>query len=116
MIFTLNSVQGIDVCFYVEIIHLMRVLKSLLSIVFFSCVMVWGVDGQTCCSGGVPVSSNLGLPSEGKNTLQFSLNYDLNVLETLKSGTEVLEDDSRSRRTHSILFQAGYSITERFFS
>ncbi len=69
---------------------------------------------QTCCSGGVPVSSNLGLPpSEGK-TLQLSLVYDLNVLETLKSGSRTLEDDSRSRKTHSAIFQFGYSFSDRW--
>lgn len=70
--------------------------------------------GQTCCSGGVPISSNLGLPPEDNKTLQFNLNYDLNVLQTLKTGKEVLDDDSRTRRTYSTLLQTGYSFTERF--
>ena len=70
--------------------------------------------GQTCCSGGVPISSNLGLPPETKNILQFNLNYDLNVLHTLKTGTRELNDDSRTRRTHSVLIQTGYSFTDRF--
>jgi len=34
---------------------------------------------QTCCSGGVPLSSNLGLPASDKGVLQLSLSYDLNV-------------------------------------
>lgn len=69
---------------------------------------------QTCCSGGVPLSSNLGLPPSFKNTLQISLSYDLNVLETLKTGTETLDDDSRNRTTHSTLLNLGYSFTDRF--
>lgn len=69
--------------------------------------------GQTCCSGGVPLSSNLGLPPEEGKTLQLNLNYDLNVLQTLKTGTTELDDDSRTRRTHSALLQAGYSFSER---
>ncbi|MFQ5448655.1 MAG: hypothetical protein ACE5FF_17135 [Saprospiraceae bacterium] len=70
--------------------------------------------GQTCCSGGVPLSSNLGLPPEEGKTLQLNLNYDLNVLQTLKTGSETLDDDSRTRRTHSVLLQGGYSLSERF--
>jgi hypothetical protein len=70
--------------------------------------------GQTCCSGGVPLSSSLGLPPEQGNMLQLSLGYDLNVLQTLKTGTKTLDDDSRTRRTHSLLLQAGYSFTGRF--
>lgn len=73
-----------------------------------------GLAGQTCCSGGVPLSSNLGLPPEEGRTLQINVNYDMNVLQTLKSGREVLQDDSRTRRTHSILLQTGYSLTDRF--
>ena len=69
---------------------------------------------QTCCSGGVPISGNLGLPPGSTGTWQFSLSYDINVLRTLKEGTTKLDDNARERITQSILFQAGYTITERF--
>ncbi len=69
---------------------------------------------QACCSGGVPVSGNLGLPAASGQVLQLSLSYDWNVLKTLKAGTETLDDDSRNRTTHSILLEAGYSFTNRF--
>jgi len=69
---------------------------------------------QACCSGGVPVSGNLGLPASSAEVLQLSVSYDLNVLQTLKAGTETLDDDSRNRTTHSALFEIGYSLTNRF--
>jgi len=69
---------------------------------------------QTCCSGGVPVASNLGLPSAQAGAIQLSLSYDLNVLETLKTGSETLEDDSRSRKTHSGLLEVGYALSNKF--
>ncbi len=69
---------------------------------------------QTCCSGGVPVASNLGLPPAQAGAIQLSLSYDLNVLETLKTGTETLEDDSRSRKTHSTLLEVGYALSDKF--
>ena len=72
------------------------------------------VQAQTCCSGGVPVSSNLGLPSGEIKTLQFNLTYDLNVLKTLKSGKKVLDDNLRNRKTQSAIFEIGYSFTNRF--
>lgn len=72
------------------------------------------LTGQTCCSGGVPVSGNLGLPASQKGTLQFNLSYDFNNLNTLKSGTTVLDDKSRNRTTHSILLETGYSFSNRF--
>lgn len=68
---------------------------------------------QTCCSGGVPMASNIGLPASDVGTWQVSLSYDLNVLKTLKDGTEVLEDKTRKRTTNSYLAQVGYSISNK---
>lgn len=71
------------------------------------------VVAQTCCSGGVPLSNNLGLPNEGKGVISFGLNYDYNNLNTLNAGTEELDDSSRQRITNSLLFNVGYSFTDR---
>ena len=72
------------------------------------------VYSQTCCSGGVPLSNNLGLPNEGKGVLSLGLNYDYNNLNTLNAGSGKLDDDSRKRITNSILLGLGYAITDRF--
>lgn len=84
--------------------------KTLLTILFFSA----GIIGysQTCCSGGVPISGNLGLPPSEGNALQVSLAYDLNVLESWKNGSEDFLDDIGGRRTHSALLELGYSFTD----
>ena len=68
---------------------------------------------QTCCSGGVPLSSNLGMPPGDKGTWQFNLSYDQNVLRTLKEGSNELNDNSRERITRSILAEVGYGFTQR---
>ncbi|WP_273568127.1 hypothetical protein [Maribacter halichondriae] len=68
---------------------------------------------QTCCSGGVPLSNNLGLPNEGKGAFLVGINYDYNNLNTLNAGSNVLDDDSRLRITNSILTNLGYAITDR---
>ena len=68
---------------------------------------------QTCCSGGVPLSNNLGLSNEGKGSLQVGINYDYNNLNTLNAGNNKLEDTSRQRITNSILANIGYSFTDR---
>ena len=84
-------------------------------ILFFSFFVLVGqrMISQTCCSGGVPLSNNLGLPNEGKNSLIVGLNYDYNNLNTLNAGSERLIDDSRLRITNSILLNVGYSFTDR---
>ena len=85
-----------------------QILFLLVSVFFIN-----SVYSQTCCSGGIPLSNNLGLENLGKGFLQFGVNYDFNNLNTLNSGTENLNDNSRKRITHSILFNTSYSITDR---
>ena len=73
-------------------------------------------NAQTCCSGGIPLSNNIGMPISEKGILQIGVNYDYNNLNTLNSGTETLNDNSRLRTTHSVLLNASYAITNKFFS
>ena len=68
---------------------------------------------QTCCSGGVPLSGNIGFEGADRGALQMELSYDLNYLATLKDGSDVYTDESRLRITQSILLKTGYSITRR---
>ncbi len=81
--------------------------------ILFFILSYFQIVAQTCCSGGVPTANNLGLPKAEAKTIQFSLNYDLNALNTLKTGTKKLESATRSRLTHTLMLQAGFSITER---
>ncbi len=67
-----------------------------------------------CCSGGVPMSGNLGLPAADAGTWQFSVSYDLNELRTLKTGSQTTDDSDRNRQTHSILGEVGYSFSEKW--
>ncbi|MBL4939411.1 MAG: hypothetical protein JKY16_03905, partial [Lutibacter sp.] len=54
----------------------------------FSLIMLNVVKAQTCCSGGVPLSNNIGLEILAKGTTQFGINYDYNNLNTLNDGSE----------------------------
>ena len=86
----------------------------LIYILFFTAINLSYLNAQTCCSGGVPLAANLGLPPSQKKATQFRLSYDLNILKTVKTGTEKLNDHARTRCTHSILFETGYSFNDRF--
>ena len=88
----------------------------MIRILFFTLFLSMGqlVFSQTCCSGGVPLSNNLGLPNEGKNSLIVGLNYDYNNLNTFNAGTQKLNDNSRLRITNSVLVNLGYAFTDRF--
>ncbi|MEM9887576.1 MAG: hypothetical protein AAF849_16900 [Bacteroidota bacterium] len=78
--------------------------------IFFPTILL----GQACCSGGVPVSSNLGLPVGAANTVQWSLSYDYNALNTLKTGSITQQSQERERSTQSVLLELGYSLNNRF--
>ena len=69
---------------------------------------------QTCCSGGVPLSGNIGFEGATRGTLQMELSYDLNFLSTLKTGSEIYEDGTRQRITQSFLVKTGYSVNSWF--
>ena len=88
----------------------------MIRIIFFSLFLLGcqHVFTQTCCSGGVPLSNNLGLPNEGKGSFLVGLNYDYNNLNTLNAGANTLDDDSRQRITNSILLNVGYAFSDRF--
>lgn len=72
------------------------------------------VHGQTCCSGGIPLSNNIGLEFSENDILLLGLNYDFNNLNTLKNGSETLDDNSRLRTTHSILLNVGYAFSKKW--
>ncbi|MEM6272832.1 MAG: hypothetical protein AAF998_25685 [Bacteroidota bacterium] len=72
-----------------------------------------GAPGQGCCTGGVPVSGNLGLPAGAQGTWQFQLSVDHKYLDALFDGRERLVDELRRRSTTSFLLEGSYGIRER---
>jgi len=60
---------------------------------------------QTCCSGGVPLTGNLGMPYATRGSWQFSFSYDYNRMTTLMEGNREILNDSRKRYTHSLLLE-----------
>ena len=89
-----------------------RIVIFLLSTLYLMYGLKEPVLSQTCCSGGVPLSGNIGFAGAGIGTLQMELSYDLNYLSLLKRGSERILEDSRIRLTQSMLYKAGYSITD----
>ncbi len=69
---------------------------------------------QACCSGGVPLGGSLGLGSAESRSIQFLLTYDYNLLNDLMDGTELLQDDTRSRTTHAAMLEVNYGLSSRF--
>lgn len=78
----------------------------------YTLILILPIKGtcQTCCSGGVPLSGNIGFIGDEKGLMQFELNYDYNYLNTLYFEDKKLIDNSRERITQSILLKYGYNI------
>lgn len=91
----------------------MTISRVIVRVILFLLLFNNNSYSQTCCSGGVPLSANIGLPAGEKGAWQFFLSYDYNQLKTLKSGNIELDDDLRERLTQSILFQTGYTFSNR---
>lgn len=70
--------------------------------------------GQACCSGGVPISNNIGLTSSSDKNVSLVLSYDYHQMSRLIAGTQRLDDDDRKRIIHSVLGEVGYGWNERF--
>lgn len=89
-------------------------MKHLYLSLFFFLFSVHALYGQACCSGGVPIASNIGLTTGQPKSLQLLLTYDYNNLLDLMNGSDLLNDKTRERATHSLLFEAGYAFNKRF--
>lgn len=88
-------------------------MNSLIRICFFF-LIASSLYSQTCCSGGVPVSSNLGFNQSDKGVVQLSLSFDFNRLSTLYDGSTSLDDELRIRTTQSYIFRTAYNISDVF--
>jgi hypothetical protein len=89
-------------------------MKSALFGILFFLVFCSPVFSQACCSGGTPLSSNLGIQSIKENTLLLNISYDYNTQRDLVNGTRLLKDKSRHRNTHSLLLRSSYAINAKF--
>lgn len=71
------------------------------------------LQGQNCCSGGTPLSSNLGIQTQQKGILGIQLSYNYNTQRDFISGNKKVDQNNRKRDTHSGLLRASYAFTNR---
>ncbi|NOU58563.1 transporter [Marinifilum caeruleilacunae] len=69
---------------------------------------------QACCTGGAPLSSNLGIKSYTENALIIDLSYDYNKLDQLYAGSNRLDDSNRERITRSALLRISYPLSKKW--
>lgn len=71
------------------------------------------LKAQTCCSGGSPITSNLGIQEIDPKSWYIQLSYDYNFLDALYSGTQKLDDKNRERVTQTVMLQGIYALNKR---
>ena len=91
----------------------MKTITTCLSVLFIISQFTEPVFSQACCSGGVPISNNIGSRLVADKTLSFRLSYDANILRTYYTGTEKLEDQNIERFSQSGFLQAIYGINNK---
>ena len=72
------------------------------------------IYSQACCTGGAPLSSNLGIVHYKPNQLVVDLSYDYNKINKLYAGSTKLDDNQRERITKSSILRLSYALTNRF--
>ena len=68
---------------------------------------------QTCCSGGIPISSNIGFTNEDAGIFHLAIASDFNNLNSLFVGSDKLDNNNRRRNTNAFFFRLGYDVTPR---
>ena len=83
--------------------------------VFVLLLITTGVaSGQTCCTGGVPVTGSLGLGAADVRSLQLQFSLDHNFMNDLLSVNQPLGENNRQRQTHSGLLELNYGLSRQF--
>jgi hypothetical protein len=84
-----------------------------ITLAFILVISTFTLEGQTCCSAGVPLSSNIGIKPQDGKTIVLGILLDYNNLQDLYLGDERLDDDSRIRSTYTGIFRTSYAINDR---
>jgi len=72
------------------------------------------IFSQACCTGGAPLSSNLGIKSYADKSITIDLSYDFNKMDQLFTGSSKLDDSNRERTSKSTILRFSYALNEKW--
>jgi len=89
--------------------------KTSLGFVLFLLTTNYSINtlAQACCSGGVPISNNIGARTVEQSVFSIRLNYDANILKSFYTGNEKLGDGTIKRFSQSSFLHAIYGGNNR---
>ena len=71
------------------------------------------ISGQACCSGGVPISNNIGIRPVDVKQITIRGLYDANFLNSFYNGSDKLDDATVKRLSQTFFIQGIYGVTDR---
>lgn len=84
-------------------------LRSILSCIFFS--LAHNAIGQTCCTGGAPITGSINSNGVAKGQFTLNMAYDYNWNADLFEGTSQLNSNTVVRKTRTVLTQINYGLS-----
>ncbi|MCH8171290.1 MAG: hypothetical protein IIB07_09250 [Bacteroidetes bacterium] len=83
-------------------------MRYIIIFIFLGSTLVYS---QACCSAGSPLLSSIEVSSLQKGVLRFGFTYEFNYLNDVFTQTTNINDNTRRRIVHSVLFETNYGIT-----
>ncbi|MGZ2369442.1 transporter [Ancylomarina sp. YFZ004] len=69
---------------------------------------------QACCTGGAPITTNLGIQSYSEKQLTIDLSYDYNSLRDLYAASQNLHDSRRTRQIKSLFLRTSFALNDKW--
>ncbi len=85
--------------------------SKILWILFLAIASQVALQGQTCCTAGMPVSSVLDIASDSAS-LSFQLRYEYKSINALIDNNRRLENDPRSRSGQNLSLKVDYALNQ----
>ncbi len=80
----------------------------------FIILSIPGLNAQTCCSAGAPISSSLDINNSEQKSITIRLDYEYNSVNRLIDNNKRLTNDPRRRNGHSVSFRADFTLNKRW--
>jgi hypothetical protein len=91
----------------------MRYIFILIVLILLLCAKT-KLFAQACCTGGAPISSNLGVQNYSSKQLSIDLSYDYNSLRDLYAESRNLHDSRRTRDIKTLFLRTSYAINDKW--
>lgn len=89
---------------------------QLFNYLFITLLVFYGyqLNAQTCCTAGIPLSTNVAIDSSQASGFNLQLAYEYNSINALVDNNKRIENDPRSRKAQNLSLKIDYTINARW--